>query len=1612
RLEQQNGYGVTFHYVQGTHLLREICDDQNHKIVLTREAGSLIITSYDSVGRPVNIYLYSPGGKLKKISLPRSDEQSSSDIHMNYAKNLLISIVYPTGMKKSMIYNCTDAMKVSSFYGHQQKGVCVVTWEGVYPGANQPEMVTRYCYSKSNANEHNYLAFNSGLNLESQSRADVLFETPATYTYKTIQDNGITQQIRTYNKYHLLIDAQIVSDKTHHVLSKVHNFFCNTNQVDGCASTRFEDLPSTYSLPLKTVMENWGDSSGAPATEVTERSYDSMGRVTRTKDAYGRVKEIKYCPSGGDSACPAEPDGWSSTTQVESVISYPSAQVPGAALLPVIKQYSFYQKEFNPDRKGYILVLAQKTVDTGDQNMTTTRQYYDNPQDIFRYGLLKRLTVKGTVSSAANFTSVNKNYYYILSSDHKTKETYTTVETGKNQFEQSSVITTSMYTNQVLRMADAENKDISYYHYDNQGRLVQTDSAVGTDFMVSKHYQYIISPQQVELITMAANGLKEKMLFDGTGRKLAKFKQVIADTGKMESDQWMLVKRTNYDAYGRVSSEDSYYADATGKLSELTTTFEYDDLGRVYKVHLPDKETVVKMYDDPDRCEINYKYDSQNHYSSISVVHGNILEKPIEQMILPANFNHHLSAKQLCAVSSKLPVAKVSFVTYDGFGKLTTSVDAMGRKVSREYDSVGRVSTIVDPEGDKIHNVYNLTGKIIQKWVLPFNSHKQYLLASAQYNAAGEMLWKVNESGEKTQYTYTTDGQTKTVTTPSGHIISWQYNVIGLPVNKMIDGKQIVHLEYNPVITLPDKRIDITGVTTWNYSDDGKTQQLIHNGAKGYQSYYFKWQYDKNRKLVSITDLSGNKTITNYGDFDRIKSIFYQNANDIKKLLQTFGYDDFSRVVSLEYGSGMHRAINYDNYGHTDNISDTLANGLLSEWKYTYDKEGNIIVSTHSNGKHQQVTEKYKYDSLDNLVSMTCSGSSVSSLCPRDTSFHGQALNQAPIITSQSYSFNALNRMTTLRETLLNPDKQQTLNKIVNYSYTDVQAPLRLQKITTAWNNKAAIATNFAYDNAGNMLADGEGNKITYNVLNQITSVIDLQGKQTHYFYDGTGRETKETSSSGENRSMFYMGKALAMEKISNAQMDTHIISHLGVAKAIDGMIHEYYEKNYKGDVTGVLTKTASNIYVLNHYNVYSPYGMVWHTRSVVALPWYLQTSAGFDGEYADPATGWQFLDAGHRTYNPQQRYFLSEDPAGDGYAFGSNNPIMNSDPSGNMPKWLGHVMHVLSYVGTMGMIAFHKKWANAIGVALVTALVCTVVVAAMLYAVAAVPVILVTAGAIIAAGSLAVASAAVPTNKGLSIASAVVGVASLATVVATGGITIFTRLSQILTVIGDDIASVAGDGVTVAGDEVAASSFDGYSIEPSEADSLGGEVADKAGAAATKAPAFNPNNSKMYQELKIFANDENEIEIKNSNTLQAVFRPITKNVQFFRQEAFVILNQARVLDQPIKLDTFAEFLDMDAEYGEGAPDRLLALHEALFKPMDNANPEEAVDTLVNKEGSVFYENRLMGKSTFWVSDGNHTALGISFLQRSGVAYTESRNLNSLLEEFAANLVGETFIVS
>ncbi len=1397
-LEQQDGRSVHFDYLPGTHLLSCIRDDTGHKILLTYRSNYINITSYSSDGSPVTVRINHVNGQLHTVSVPFANASDYKNININYAGSRLINITYPSGLRKTVEYNCNNAMKLP-LINDQNHALCVVTKASIRPGFGQPDMTVSYTYDNTTPNEHNYLAHNSGLNLLQNSDQDTLFNTPASYTYQTTTDNGIVKQINTFNKYHLLINTKTISDTDSHVLAETHNFFCRTDVPDGCAHTSFEELPVTYDLPLNTETKTWSDTPGSlpvksPAVTTVVKQYDEKGRVVMSKDSYGREKQITYCPDDGDAipvSCPKKSADWSLVSLVRSIIE----SAPGSGLPPAYK-YRRYRKLPNINGKGYMIKEVGEDIYSGLHHIEIIRQYYDDLHDTFTYGLLKKTLFHQNLTTNKNDYPVIRYYHYSVNADHSIKTSYSEVvlDPDKDKRLQSPLVHSSLFTNQILSETDAEGKNTNHYTYDLLGRVIRIDLATGTQFAASKYYYYTTSPTLNQVLITAGNGLERKVIFDGAGRKIKDFSETLSDTGKA-SHAWRMTHSTDYDPYGHVAAEYNYLPyninpnEASGTLYKtipLATKFDYDNRGRVVTVHLPDGEKMITQYDDSHRCVVSYKQDAYGHYSPVSVIHNNILDKPIQQILLPAM--QSAATTVLCTVrADKIPGAQISVVTWDPYGRAVSTTDPAGKKLTKRYDELGRVTDIINASGDRVHSVFNINNQIIATWVYPAESNAGYLLSSCEYDTAGRLLWKAGEDGKKTYFTYTPDGQIVTKTTPAGHTVLWQYNVLGLPVQEWLDGKTISQTDYDHVTILPVKKQDMTGTTTYAYADDGKLQQVSRFGINDYPDYHLQWHYNPARQIIAALDISGNTVFTNYDQLGRVSDVVYKMKNDDEELLYRVVYDGFSRANKIYYGSHTQitnnnaRSIKYDTLGRQSDVTDfTESNDnhskqLFFQEKYTYDADNNITQIIQKGRTNQNATLQYQYDKRNNLVAMSCIGSPGLPLCPRDTAFAGSGADEAPVITSQHYTFNVLNRIAQVTEQLSDVQQHRTLNKVMNYIYIKVKTPLRLQQISTAWNNQSPVTKHFFYDDLGNMIVDGEGNHVTYNAFNQITAVIMPDGKEEKYVYDGSGRKAKEIFSTGEVSYLLYMNKSLPGEQ-SGHPGAMHMISHLGIAKAIDGVIHEFYGKNYKNDIVTIMRKVLSDksnginhLYALAPYNVYSPYGMIWHSNSTASLPLYQQTLEGFNGERTDPVTGWQFLGAGHRTYSPAQRYFLSEDPAGDGYAFGGNNPIMNTDPDGNLPRWLGKTFRFLNKVSSLGMSA---STASTVGRALIWTTV--------LFAVTGVA-IGVEAALGIASPQIAVnellttstfsglmtASMLKPQNKGLNIATNIFGLVILADVVA-----------------------------------------------------------------------------------------------------------------------------------------------------------------------------------------------------------------------------------------------------
>ena len=569
---------------------------------------------------------------------------------------------------------------------------------------------------------------------------------------------------------------------------------------------------------------------------------------------------------------------------------------------------------------------------------------------------------------------------------------------------------------------------------------------------------------------------------------------------------------------------------------------------------------------------------------------------------------------------------------------------------------------------------------------------------------------------------------------PTGHVFTYEYNALGM-VRASVDGRPYVTHRYDPETW---QLVDTSdAISHLHYTYDKNTGAMIRitrsaprkeNGILplagiDYPASVQTLVQNRYLQLISVTDESGNKYTTMHDRLGHIQQTKVQlsivvntekiAASPVSEILTATTYDHFSRPSTFTNGLGIQRLFSYDATGKLASTTDTLDGKTLLKLSYTYDADtGNILTLTRSEG-HLAAVQRYGYDLQNNLISFQCRAVNTGmdnesrtvekslDLCPRDIDIKGSGLTRFPVITDQKYIFDQWNNIRQIIEGVVT-DKG-SIFKTMKYDYAvkgldkhpDAYDPNRLLSYRSRWQGQvySTVPAILTYDSSGRIVKDVDGNLLHYNAFGRQDRFINTEtGETTTYTYDSTGHQIAKQPFDAGNRplqSPFYM---LYSDHtiVAKAQRDQgnrmHVSAELaGVAHSEDGVITRWYLHNYKGDA---LQSYSHQSRLLNN-NVYSPYGMQYDRQNQLVgisgalkneLPWWQSHLPGFDGEVTDETTGYQFSGGGYRAYNPVYRQFMAKDSYSpfkkvNGYGFGDNNPVMNTDPTGHSPRWLGYAM-------------------------------------------------------------------------------------------------------------------------------------------------------------------------------------------------------------------------------------------------------------------------------------------------------------------------------------------------
>uniref|UniRef100_UPI0023E8C763 RHS repeat-associated core domain-containing protein n=1 Tax=Peribacillus acanthi TaxID=2171554 RepID=UPI0023E8C763 len=217
-------------------------------------------------------------------------------------------------------------------------------------------------------------------------------------------------------------------------------------------------------------------------------------------------------------------------------------------------------------------------------------------------------------------------------------------------------------------------------------------------------------------------------------------------------------------------------------------------------------------------------------------------------------------------------------------------------------------------------------------------------------------------------------------------------------------------------------------------------------------------------------------------------------------------------------------------------------------------------------------------------------------------------------------------------------------------------------------NQLTRVGNNvYLYDDNGNLKSDGT-KKYIFNDFNQLTDITDLNGNViVTYTYDEDGKRKSTVTANGTVNYLYDGSKVLYETDRNGSIIREYTYDNNGQPLTITvGGKTYFYLFNHRGDVVA-LTDINNNVVASYSYDA-------WGNITSQEGPLAAENPYRYAGYRFDENTKMYYLMT--RFYNPDNGVFLSHDPVkGDldnpitqnGYNYGSNNPVMYTDPSGTV---------------------------------------------------------------------------------------------------------------------------------------------------------------------------------------------------------------------------------------------------------------------------------------------------------------------------------------------------------
>ena len=752
-------------------------------------------------------------------------------------------------------------------------------------------------------------------------------------------------------------------------------------------------------------------------------------------------------------------------------------------------------------------------------------------------------------------------------------------------------VTTTAYdftTGLVISSTDANGQTTKYEYNDPLNRptrkVFAADTAVSSQTAVSYDDINHVVTTTGDLNTYNDNSLKSAVIYDGLGRTI--------EMRQYETATDYIATKQMYDKLGRVQLSSNPFRPWQQE-SPLWTTTQYDALGRVELVTTPDNASASTSYSGNAATVVDQEgkvrrsiVDALGRLIRVDEPNSNNqLDDPSGNPVQPTFYGYDA----LDNLSSVVQGAQTRTFVYDSLKRLTSATNPESGTVTSEYDANGNLDWKQDARGVKTDYTYDHLNRVIER----------------SYSVVGEM---------PADY----------VATP---VLSYHYDGTGMP-----DGIAVPAYAKRRM-TAVKSAVSETIYTAFDAVGRVKQSRQVTDG----QSYAMSYEYDLAGNLRSETYPSGRVVETQYDAAGRLLGVTGQAAGGSQKTYaSSASYAAHGALGALKLGNNLWEHTSFNSRLQPEQI------GLGTE-------------ATNSN----VLALNYSYGTTNN-----------------NGNVRSQTISVPGLTLVQSYEYDEVNRLKSAHEA-----NSQTQSWRQEYSYTDANGDYgrfgnrRLSISETPW----LVTENPHYNPANNRITPQAGEQYDYDLAGNLTR--DKGGNA--FAYDGENRQTLYNGGASVNggASYSYDGDGRRVKKVAG------VVSTIFVYNVVGQLVAEYSSEASASNGTQYLTSdnlgtprvvTGADGVVKARHD-YLPFGEeIGADVGGRTGKGYLQPDGvrqGFTGYEKDGETGLNFAQARYqspsigRFTSPDPIYFQKEmltDPQRFNlYAYVRNNPLRYVDPFG-----------------------------------------------------------------------------------------------------------------------------------------------------------------------------------------------------------------------------------------------------------------------------------------------------------------------------------------------------------